>query len=116
MRQFAEDKNKLPKKLNASFLNNTGLFKLLKYFWELLHKKTTASNIEERGEVILLYNSFTTDRGSSGQVLKVFFRDLKILSSKEAIQLAFQMSMILLRCPLVPQIMHRGSPEVYLRQ
>jgi hypothetical protein len=39
-----------------------------------------------------------------------------ILSCEEAIQLAYRMSVVLLRCPFVPEIMHRRALEVFLHQ
>jgi hypothetical protein len=40
-----------------------------------------------------------------------------ILSCEEVIQLAYTTSVVLLKCPLiVPEIMHRGAPEVFLHQ
>jgi hypothetical protein len=39
---------------------------------------------------------------------------LRILSCEEAIQLAYGMSVVLLRCPFVPEIMHGRAPEIYL--
>jgi hypothetical protein len=39
---------------------------------------------------------------------------LWILSSEEAIQLAYGTSAVLLRCPFVPEIMHGRAPEVFL--
>ena len=39
---------------------------------------------------------------------------LLILSCEEAIQLAFRKSVVLLRCLFVPEMMHRGAPEVFL--
>ena len=44
------------------------------------------------------------------------FEGLWILSCEEAIQLANIMSVVLLRCPPVPEIMHEGAPEVFLHQ
>jgi hypothetical protein len=41
---------------------------------------------------------------------------LWILSCEEAIQPAYGTSVILLRCPFVPEIMHRRAPEVFLHQ
>jgi hypothetical protein len=41
---------------------------------------------------------------------------LWILSCEEATQLAYGTSVVLLRCPFVPEIMHGGSPEVFLHQ
>jgi hypothetical protein len=41
---------------------------------------------------------------------------LWILSCEEAIQLAYGTSMVLLRCPFVPEIMHGTAPEVFLQQ
>jgi hypothetical protein len=41
---------------------------------------------------------------------------LWILSCKEAIQLAYGTSVVLLRCPFVPEIIHRRAPEVFLHQ
>ena len=35
---------------------------------------------------------------------------LQILSCEEAIQLAYETSVVLLRCPVMPDIMHRGAP------
>jgi hypothetical protein len=37
-----------------------------------------------------------------------------ILSCEEAIQLAYRSLVALLRCPLTPEIMHKGAPEVFL--
>jgi hypothetical protein len=37
-----------------------------------------------------------------------------ILSCEEAIQLAYGKSGVLLRCPIVPEIMHGRAPEVFL--
>jgi hypothetical protein len=37
---------------------------------------------------------------------------LWILSFEEAIQLAYGTSMVPLRCPFVPEIMHRRAPDV----
>jgi hypothetical protein len=39
---------------------------------------------------------------------------LWILSCVEAIQLAYGTSVVLLRCPFVPEIMHGRAPEVFL--
>jgi hypothetical protein len=39
-----------------------------------------------------------------------------VLSCEEAIQLAYGTSMVLLRCPFVPEIMHGRAPEVFLHQ
>jgi hypothetical protein len=39
-----------------------------------------------------------------------------IFSCEEAIQLAYETSVVLLRCPFVPEIMHGGAPEVFLHQ
>jgi hypothetical protein len=36
---------------------------------------------------------------------------LWILSCEEAIQLAYGTSVVLLRCPFVPEIIHRRAPE-----
>jgi hypothetical protein len=41
---------------------------------------------------------------------------LWILSCEEAIQLAYGTSVVLLRCPFVPEIMHGKAPEVFLHQ
>jgi hypothetical protein len=41
---------------------------------------------------------------------------LCILSCEEAIQLAYGTSVVLLRCPFVPEIMHGRAPEVFLHQ
>ena len=41
---------------------------------------------------------------------------LWILSCQEAIQLAYGTSVVLLRCPLVPEIMYGGALEVFLHQ
>jgi hypothetical protein len=41
---------------------------------------------------------------------------LWILSYEEAIQLAYGTSVVLLRCPLMPEIMHGRAPEVFLHQ
>ena len=39
---------------------------------------------------------------------------IKDFSYEEATQLAYRMSNVLLRCPLMPKIIHRGAPEVFL--
>ena len=41
---------------------------------------------------------------------------LCILSCEENNQLAYETFMVLFRCPLVPEIMHRGIREVFLHQ
>jgi hypothetical protein len=41
---------------------------------------------------------------------------LWILSCEEAIKLVYGMSVVLLRCPFVPEIMHDRAPEVFLHQ
>jgi hypothetical protein len=41
---------------------------------------------------------------------------LWILTCDEAIQLAYGTSVILLRCPFVPEIMHGRATEVFLHQ
>jgi hypothetical protein len=41
---------------------------------------------------------------------------LWILSCEEAIQLAYGTSVVLLRCPFVPEIMHGRASEVFLNQ
>jgi hypothetical protein len=41
---------------------------------------------------------------------------LGILSCEEAIQLAYGTSLVLLRCPLMSEIMHGRAPEVFLHQ
>jgi hypothetical protein len=43
-------------------------------------------------------------------------QELWIISCEEAIQLAYEMSVVLLRCPFVPEIMHGSPPEVFLHQ
>jgi hypothetical protein len=69
-------------------------------------------------------------RGVRGQVVKVVdFKPLAphlcgfesrqglwILSCEEAIQLAYGTSVVLLRYPFVPEIMHGRAPEVFLHQ
>ena len=45
-----------------------------------------------------------------------FCQGLWILSCEEAIQLAYGTSVVQLRCALVPDIMHGGTPEVFLHQ
>ena len=37
-----------------------------------------------------------------------------IISCEEAIQLVYETSVILLRCLLLPEIMHEGAPDVFL--
>jgi hypothetical protein len=39
---------------------------------------------------------------------------LWILSCEEAIQLAYGMSVVLLSSQFMPEIMHKGAPEVFL--
>jgi hypothetical protein len=39
-----------------------------------------------------------------------------IFSYEEAIQLAYGTSVVLLRCPFVPEIMHGRAPEVFRHQ
>jgi hypothetical protein len=39
-----------------------------------------------------------------------------IFSCEEVIQLAYGTLVVLLRCPFVPEKMHRGAPEVFLRE
>jgi hypothetical protein len=41
---------------------------------------------------------------------------LLILSCDETIQLAYGTSVVLLRCPFVPEKMHGRAPEVFLHQ
>jgi hypothetical protein len=41
---------------------------------------------------------------------------LWILSYEEAIQLAYVTSVVLLRCPFVPEMIHGRAPEVFLYQ
>jgi hypothetical protein len=41
---------------------------------------------------------------------------LMILSCEEAIKLAYVTSVVLLRCPFVPEIMHGRASEVFLHQ
>jgi hypothetical protein len=41
---------------------------------------------------------------------------LWILSCEEAIQLVYGTSVVLLRCPFVPEIMLERAPEVFLHQ
>jgi hypothetical protein len=67
-------------------------------------------------------------RGVRGRVVKVvdfkplaphrcgFESRLWILSCEEAIQLAYGTSVVILRCPFVPEIMHGRAPEVFLHQ
>jgi hypothetical protein len=43
-------------------------------------------------------------------------KGLWILSFEEAIQLAYGTSVVLLRCPIVPIIMHGRASEVFLHQ
>jgi hypothetical protein len=43
-------------------------------------------------------------------------RDFGFFHVKEAIQLAYGMSVVLLKCPFVPEIMHGGAPEIFLHQ
>jgi hypothetical protein len=46
----------------------------------------------------------------------VSWQRLWILSCEEAIQLAYGTAVVLLRRPLVPEVMHRKAPEVFLHQ
>jgi hypothetical protein len=39
-----------------------------------------------------------------------------IISCEEAIELAYGTSVVLLRCPFVPEIMNARAPEVFLHQ
>jgi hypothetical protein len=39
-----------------------------------------------------------------------------ILSCEEAIELAYGTSVVLFRCPFVPEIIHGGAPEIFLHQ
>ena len=69
-------------------------------------------------------------RGIRGRVVRVidfeplaFLRSgfeyrqgLWILSCEEAIRLTYGTSVVLLRCPLMPEIMHGWAPEVFLHQ
>jgi hypothetical protein len=48
--------------------------------------------------------------------VRILQRDFKILSFEAAIQLCCGMSVVLLRCPLVPEIMKEGATEVCLPQ
>jgi hypothetical protein len=41
---------------------------------------------------------------------------LWIISCEEAIQLAYGTSVVLFRCPFLPEIMHGRAPEVFLHQ
>jgi hypothetical protein len=43
-------------------------------------------------------------------------KGIGILSFEEAIQVAYGTWMVLLRCPFVPGIMHRGASEVFFNQ
>jgi hypothetical protein len=43
-------------------------------------------------------------------------QDLWILSCEEVIQLAYGMSVVLLRCQFMPEIMQERAPEVFLHQ
>jgi hypothetical protein len=45
-----------------------------------------------------------------------FHLELWILSWWETIQLAYWQLVVLLRCPFMPEIMHRRAPEVFLHQ
>jgi hypothetical protein len=79
----------------------------------------------ERGLPYIVY-SFFYSIGVRGQVVKVVDfkpfaphhcgfgsgQGLWILSCDEAIQLAYGTSVVLLRCPFMPEIMHRRAPEV----
>jgi hypothetical protein len=70
------------------------------------------------------------DLGVSGRVAKVVdfkplaphrsgfesLQGLWILLLEEAIQLDYGTSVVLLRCPFVPEIMHGRAPEVFLHQ
>jgi hypothetical protein len=74
--------------------------------------------------------SLKINRGVRGRVVKVvdfkplaphlcWFesrQELWILSCEEAIQLAYGTSLVLLRYPFVPEIMHGRAPEVFLHQ
>jgi hypothetical protein len=43
-------------------------------------------------------------------------QELWVLSCEEAIQLVYGSSVVLLRCPFVPKIMHGRAPEVFPHQ
>jgi hypothetical protein len=43
-------------------------------------------------------------------------RSARILSCEKAIQLAYGMSVVLLRCLSVPETIHKGAPEVLFLQ
>jgi hypothetical protein len=74
--------------------------------------------------------SFSFDKTIRGWVVKVIdfkalvplccgFKSLQglwIFSCEEALQLAYETSVVLLRCPFVPEIMHGTAPEVFLHQ
>jgi hypothetical protein len=49
-------------------------------------------------------------------VVMVMILMMIILSREEAIHLAYGMSVVLLRCPFVPDIMHGRAHEVFLHQ
>jgi hypothetical protein len=74
--------------------------------------------------------NYLMKRGVRGRVVKVVdFKSLAphrcgfnsqkglwILSCEEAIQLAYGTSVVRLRCPFVPEIMHGRAPEFFLHQ
>jgi hypothetical protein len=69
-------------------------------------------------EIVIFYNLLT-----HGLVVKVSdfsgfesLQGLWILSCEEAIQLAYGMTVVLFRCPFVPEIMHGRAPAVFLYQ
>jgi hypothetical protein len=43
-------------------------------------------------------------------------QEIWILSFEKAIQMAYGTSVVLLRCPFVPEVMHGRAPEVFLHQ
>jgi hypothetical protein len=85
------------------------------------------------GDIVFAHNFIlgtTTLGGICGRVVKVIDfiplaphrcgfesrQGLWILSCEEAIQLVYGMSVVLLRCPFMPEIMHGRAAEVFLHQ
>jgi hypothetical protein len=91
-------------------------------------KKLIIPNTRYLRNVILYVPVITSKRGVRGRVVKVVdfeplashrcgFKSrqvLWLLSCGEAIKLAYGSSVVLLRCPFMPEVMHERASEVFI--
>jgi hypothetical protein len=125
----------LKKKSSGNKINDMlRYWQMFKFLAGKYYNKTTLTlnllNLCSKFALFVILTVYLKIRGPPGRVVKtVDFKPLAphrcgfesqlglwILSCEEAIQLAYGTSVVLLRCPTVPEIMQGRVPEVFLHQ